>query len=131
MKKELIISIIEQMAIVDNQDNVYVNDYMVEPGQFKDMTNNCYHICLNKISINPLEGDYELNLTFSISANPFFIDKIESLSSRISELLCGYDFKEIYQSQEIDYLRQELDTGERHDDTGAITFVYEVKTIAF
>lgn len=129
MIKEYIKSIIRKMTNLENGNTILVDMEMVqEPGQIRDIDNFNYRIELHKVTIKPLNNDYEKTIEFSISTNPYYHNNVRGLAEKIEKLLNGYDLRNFCKIENLDHLDENDEEGLKVDDTGAICFLYEVKT---
>ena len=117
--------VIETISRIDNHDTILVDMAIVpEVGGLTDIEYNQYHITVHNVELTNEIID-EVIVKFSVSANPYTIELIDTLSEQARYELDGYDLRRIYSVEHIDDPEEEeVDL----EDAGALCYVYEVKT---
>ncbi len=117
--------VIERISRIDNHDTILVADGIIpEVGDLTDIEYNNYRIAIHNVEFTNENND-EVIVKFSISANPYSLEQIDSLSDQARDELNGYDLKRICTIEDTD----EHDEEETSLEVSAeICYVYEVKT---
>lgn len=118
--------IIDRISAIDNHDTILVNiDIFPDLGTLTDIEYNEYRIIVHSAQLTNEIID-EVIVRFSVSANHYTTEMIDSLSEQARHELNGYDFRRVCIIEDTE---EDNDDEMTLDDMRTICYVYEVKTI--